>query len=75
MDGFSFCGVHCSTFGIGFVPSAAKRMWSTPNFKPINEPVPYRPGGYHYGNQVDIREFVLECYFEEIDTETYERML
>lgn len=34
-----------------------------------------RPGGYWYGNQIDIREFVLECYFEEVDIETYEQML
>lgn len=70
MDGFSFCGIHCSEFGIGYIPSPAKRMLSTPGFKPIEESVPYRPGGYWYGNQVETRTFALECYFEEIDIET-----
>ena len=75
MDGFSFCGVHCSEFGIRYIPSPAKQMLSMPAFKPIEETVPERAGGYWYGNQVNIRSFALECYFEEIDVETYERML
>lgn len=75
MDGFSFCGVHCSRYGIGFIPSAAKRTQSTPEFKPITMTVAGKAGGYSFGNQVEIREFSLECFFEDITTETYEGIL
>ena len=72
MNGFSFCGVHCSKYGVGFIPSAARRTLSMPDFKPIETTVSGHHGGYHFGNQVEIREFVLECYFEEITIDTYE---
>lgn len=72
MDGFSFCGVHCSKYGVGFAPSAAKRTFSSPDFKPIEMTVTGRHGGYCFGNQVDIREFSLECYFDGITVDTYE---
>lgn len=32
MDGFSFNGVHCSEFGIGYIPSPAKRMLDEPEY-------------------------------------------
>lgn len=33
-----------------------------------------RDGGYYYGHKLKPKEFTLECYFEEIDRTTYERM-
>ena len=33
-----------------------------------------RDGGYYYGNNVKIRKFTLQCYFEEITRETREEI-
>ena len=35
----------------------------------------FHDGGYFYGNEVEAREFVLECYFEEIEMDTFERII
>lgn len=75
MDGFSFNGIHCSEFGIGYIPSPANRMLDEPQYNQIEKNVTGCAGGYYYGNNVEIREFELECYVESISTETFERIL
>ena len=32
MEGFSYCGTHCSEFGIRYIPSAENRMLNMPDF-------------------------------------------
>lgn len=75
MGGFSFCGMHCSDLGIGYIPKPAQRMLSTAPFEQMEEDITARAGGYYYGVNVTIREFQLYCYFEDISTSEYERII
>lgn len=57
MEGFSFNGVHCSEFGIHYIPDAVDRVPIMPEYKQIENTVTGRHGGYYYGNQVEPLEF------------------
>ena len=74
MEGFSYCGIHCSKYNIGFIPDAKDRWFKSPSFTLYEEDVSGRDGGYYYGNNVKIRKFTLKCYFEEITRETREEI-
>ena len=74
MDGFSYCGIHCSRYNIGYIPDAKERWFQSPSFTLYEEDVSGRDGGYYYGNNVKIRKFTLQCYFEEITRETREEI-
>ena len=52
MDGFSFRGTHCSALGCYYRPSAKSRGDEMES--------------YYIGTWVLLREFELDCYFEEI---------
>lgn len=75
MNGFSFNGKHCSEFGLFFIPSPANRQQSVPDYDIIESTVTGRDGGYYYRSQTKIRDFSLECYFEGISIETFEKMM
>lgn len=75
MNGFSFNGKHCSEFGLFFIPSPANRQQSVPDYDIIESTVTGREGGYYYRSQTKIRDFSLECYFEGISIETFEKMM
>lgn len=56
--GFTFDGIHCSTFGVGmkskkrpFLPATVDRL----------ETIPSRPGAYDFGAELGPRYFELEC--------------
>lgn len=74
MDGFSYRGVHCCEFGIGYIPGPAERMLNYPEFKQYEEDVKGRDGAYYYGNNVNVRDFELDCYVEKVSTEDLEKM-
>lgn len=74
-DGFSYRGVHCSAFGVGYIPGAKNRLLASASFSPIEETVTGKAGGYHYGSKVDIREFELPCFVEDVTIDMLERML
>ena len=71
-DGFTYGGIHCSKFNITYIPDAKTRWFSSPSFSVYEEEVSRRDGGYYYGNNVKIRKFTLQCYFEEITREMRE---
>lgn len=33
MDGFSYCGVHCSELGLQYIPSPENRMLKVPEYE------------------------------------------
>ena len=66
MDGFTYKGIHCSTYGVEYAPSASDRWWDSPKFEIYKKDIPWGNRGYYYGNSVEIREIKIECYFEEI---------
>ena len=74
MIGFTYNGVHCSTYGVGWAPDASARWWDGPEFSTYKKDVSWHRGGYWYGNSVNIREITLACYFEEIDIATRENI-
>ena len=74
MNGFTYNGIHCNQFGVGYVPDAKDRWFEDPEFEVYSKDVDWRDGGYYFGNKVNIREFNLKCYFEEIDIATREKI-
>ena len=74
MGGFTYNGVHCSTYGVDYAPDASARWWEGAEFETYKKDVAWRHGGYWYGNSVNIREIKLSCYFEEIDIATREKI-
>lgn len=74
MDGFTYNGVHCSTYGIEYLPDPSARWFDSPEFQLYKKDINWRNGGYYYGNSVEIREIRLECYFEEISIATREQI-
>ena len=66
MDGFSFHGVHCSTLGCYYRPSAKSRGDEMESYDIADIQTDSRDGGYYIGARVLPREFELDCYFEEI---------
>lgn len=75
MDGFTFNDKHSSEFGLWYIPSPANRFLDTPSFELRDTTVTGRHGGYYYGEQIGIREFSLECFFEDINMSTFERAI
>lgn len=74
MSGFTYNGIHCSTYGIDYVPDASARWWEEASFETYKQDVAWRSGGYWYGTSVGIREISLDCYFNEISIETREKI-
>ena len=66
MDGFSFHGVHCSTLGCYYRPSAKSRGDEMEDYNISDIQTGSRDGGYYIGTRVLPREFELDCYFEEM---------
>lgn len=74
MDGFTYNGIHCSAYDVGYAPKADVRWWDDPSFETEKKEIAWRHGGYWYGTTVNIREIKLECYFEEITMATREKI-
>lgn len=74
MTGFSYNGVHCSTFGLVYVPSYDDLWVSNPEFDVYDKDVEWRHGGYWYGAKARKRTFTIKCLFEEIDIATREKI-
>lgn len=75
MSGFTLDGKYSGDFNLWFIPSPANRMLDLPTFDLREATVTGKDGGYYYGRQAGIREFSLECYFEDISIETFESMM
>ena len=66
MSGFTYNGVHCSAYGIDYIPDAEDRWFRGADFDVYDADVSWKHGGYYYGNKAKNREFNIKCYFEEI---------
>lgn len=73
--GFSFNGVHCTTFGLEYIPNEKDMMPFLASYKMQEEAVTGRHGGYYYGETVGIQTRKLECFFEDMTQETMEGLL
>lgn len=67
MSGFAYNGVHCSTFGLYYIPTKEDQWFSDPEYDVYNNDVDWRNGGYYYASKAKVRTFTIKCYFEEID--------
>lgn len=74
MSGFTYNGVHCSTYKCEYVPDGSARWFEDAAFKVYDSDVTWKHGGYYYGNRVNIRQFKLKCYFEEITVAEREKI-
>lgn len=74
MYGFTFNGIHSSEFGVEYIPDAAARWWDDAEFEIYKKDVPWKNGGYWYGNAASMRSIDLNCYFEEISIATREKI-
>ena len=74
MNGFTYNGIHCSAYGVYYIPDASDRWYEDPEFENYQKDVTWKNGGYHYGNAVKIRTISIKCYFEEIDIATREKI-
>ena len=74
MTGFTYNGIHSSKFNCYYIPDAADRWFSSPDFEVYEKEVPGRDGGYTYGSRAKIRTISLKMYFEDITIEKRERI-
>lgn len=74
MSGFTYNGIHCSTYNVDYIPNASDKWFADPEYSVYSKNVSWRHGGYYFGNAVNIREMKLDCYFEEIDIPTREKI-
>lgn len=74
MDGFSYNGIHCSSYGVYYVPDADARWFKEAEYEVYRKEVAWHHGGYMYGAFAKIRTFTVACYFEEITIATREQI-
>lgn len=74
MDGFSYNGIHCSSYSVYYVPDADARWFKEAEYETYKKEVSWRHGGYRYGAFAKIREITVACYFEEITIATREQI-
>lgn len=67
MTGFTYNGIHCSAFGLYYIPTKEDLWFQDPEYDVYSEDVDWRHGGYYYTSKAKVRTFSLKCYFEEID--------
>lgn len=74
MSGFSYNGIHCSTYQCEYIPDEKDRWFVESSYKVFDNDVAWKHGGYYYGSRAKVRQFKLKCYFEEITTATREKI-
>lgn len=74
MSGFSYNGIHCSTYQCEYIPDEKDRWFVESAYKVFDNDVAWKHGGYYYGSRAKVRQFKLKCYFEEITTATREKI-
>lgn len=74
MSGFSYRGIHSSTYHVEYIPDASNRWFEGPDFDVYGTDVSWRHGGYYYGNKVNVREIKMNCWFDQITTKQREQI-
>lgn len=66
IGGFSFCGVDIADIGLEYAPDNAETyVYQPATWRSFDETVDVHPGGYHYGDSAEVKEFSLRCFYEE----------
>ena len=74
MLGFTYNGIHCSTFGLYYIPDENDRWFNDPEYDVYGTDVSWRNGGYYYDSKAKTRTFTIKCGFEEIDVATRQKI-
>lgn len=74
MSGFTYNGIHSSTYHVEYVPDASARWFNGADFSVYETDVAWHNGGYYYGNSAKTREFVLHCWFDGITIKQREQI-
>ena len=74
MLGFTYNGIHCSAFGLYYIPDESDRWFGDPEYDVYSNDIAWRNGGYYYDSKAKIRTFTLKCGFEEIDVTTRQKI-
>lgn len=74
MFGFTYNGRHSSEFGLYYKQTAEDKWFKDPEYDVYDANIDWRHGGYYYGSRVKVRTFTIECFFEEIDVQTRQRI-
>ena len=74
MGGFTYRGIHSSTYHVEYVPDPADRWFENSDFDVYSTDVLWRHGGYYYGAKEKIRTITLNCWFDQITTKQREQI-
>lgn len=74
MTGFTYNGVHCSEFGLYYIPSREDQWFSDPEYDVYDTDIDWRHGGVYFASKAKVRTFTIKCFFEEIDIKTKQRI-
>ena len=69
MNGFSFNGVHCNTYGCTYIPTAETKFVQ-PDIEVASSEIAGRDGGYFHSAKLKTRVFSLNCFFEDVTMAT-----
>ena len=70
--GFTFDGRHSSEFGLLVVSDGSRyHQNASSNFSDTVTQVPGYNGGYYFGTQLGMKDFEINCVFEEMTTHTW----
>lgn len=73
--GFTFDGRHSSEFGLLVVSDGSRyHQNASSNFSDTITQVPGYNGGYYFGTQIGMRDFDINCVFDEMTTHTLHEM-
>lgn len=75
IDGFTYNGKHCSEFGVYYIPKETERGDFFSAYEVSSSERSWVSGGHYYGTRVKSRVFELDCYYEEIDYRTREKII
>lgn len=75
MNTFSYCGISSDTYGVYWVPNETTRFEDRVDYDVYADDSEWHDGGVYYGNKVKPREFSLDCYYEDIDRKTKEKIM
>lgn len=75
MQGFTYNGIHCSTYSVYYTPDAAARGSFFSDYDVIDEENGWTPGGNYYKSRVKSKEFSLSCFYDNVTYETRENII
>lgn len=67
LSGFTYNGIHSEDLGLYYLPTEEDRWFPDPEFEVYSSDIEWRHGGVYYDSKATIREFTLNCFFENID--------